>query len=138
MHIDGEASLSRVATGAIGSRGGDGKDSPFGRFSSNCCSDDEIVIGEGDSGLVAGAGAITGSCFQGSSTCSLTESNAADTQRSEKSNRFRTKMNFYRDRGILRLRSEPEKLSVFAASASIETSAARFSSRNKILKISSR
>ena len=92
VDIDGEASLSRVATGAIGSEGGDGNDSPFVGFSSNCCSDDdETVIDEEDSVLVAGTGAITGSCFQGSSTCSLTESNAADTQRSEKYKKFRKK-----------------------------------------------
>ena len=133
-----EASLSRVATGAIGSEGEDGKDSPFVRFSSNCCCDDEFVIDEGDSGLVAGIGGITGSCFQGSSTCSLTESNAADTQRSEKYNKFRTKENCYRDWEILRFRSEPEKLSVLAASVSILTSAARLSSRSKILKIANR
>ena len=41
-------------------------------------------------------------------------------------------------RRLLRLRSEPEKLSVFAASVSILTSGARLSSRSKILKISSR
>lgn len=84
--IDGETSLSRVATGAIGSESEDTKDSIFVRSSSDCFCDesDDDEIDEGDSVLVAEIGAITGSCFQGSSTCSLTESNAADTQRSEK------------------------------------------------------
>ena len=83
--IDGEASLSRVAAGAIGSESEDTEGSIFVKSSSDCfcdeSDDDEI---DGGSVLVAGIGAITGSCFQGSSTCSLTESNAADTQRSEK------------------------------------------------------
>ena len=88
MDIDGEALFSRVATGAIGSECEDSKDSTFVRSSSNCfcdeSDDDEIAIGEGDSGVVAGIGTITDLSFQGSSTCSLTESNAADTQRSAK------------------------------------------------------
>ena len=88
MDIDGGASLSGVATDAIGSEGDDTKVSIFVRSSSNCFCDEsddvDIAIGEEDSGLVTGIGAITGSCFQGSSTCSFTESNAADTQRSEK------------------------------------------------------
>ena len=137
VDIDGEASLSGVATGGIGSKTEDDKDSSFVRSLSNCCSgDDEVVTDVGDSSLMAGIGATTGFCFQGSSTCSLTESNAADTQRSKKYNKFRTKKNLYQDWKILRLRSEPEKLSVLAASVSILTSAARLSSRSKIFKIS--
>ena len=146
--IDGETSLLRVASGAIGSEGEDTKGSisvvsSSIRASSDCfcdeSNDDGIVISEGDSGLVAGIGAITGSCFQGSSTCSLTESNAADTQRSKKVyNNFRTKKNRFQDWESLRLRSEPEKLSVLAASVSTVTSSARLSSRSKILKISDR
>jgi hypothetical protein len=86
VDVDGEASLSGVATDIIGSEGDDTKDSISVGSSSSCfcdeSDDDETAIGEGDSGLVVEIGAITGSCFQGSSTCSLTESNAADTQRS--------------------------------------------------------
>ena len=52
-----------------------------------------------------------------------------------KYDKFRTKR-CMDTREILRLRSEPEKLSVLAANISIVTSAARVSSRSKILKIS--
>lgn len=163
VDVDDEASLSRVAAGAIGSKGEDGKDSSFVRCLSNCCCDDELVIDgedsrfmaainaseedvdEDESPSIAAAGVFSdsdegesfvmrGSNFQGSSTCSLTESNAADTQRSE-IKRIKDRKS-YRIQMVLRLRSEPEKLSVLAASTSTVTSAARLSSRSRILRIS--
>ena len=108
MVVDDEGLLSTAAAGAIGSESVGGKDSSFGRFLSNCCCSDEMIIDEGDSALIGAIGisdkdvngpsmaaavvlgdsdeglAIGGWVFQGSSTCSLTESNAADTQRSER------------------------------------------------------
>jgi hypothetical protein len=166
VDVDDEASLSRVAAGAIGSKSEDGKDSSFVKYLSNCCCDDELVIDGEDSRLMAGNGEINaseedvdkdespsiaaagvfsdsdgggefvmrGSDFQGSSTCSLTESKAADTQRSE-IKRIKDGKS-YRNQMVLRLRSEPEKLSVLAASTSTVTSAARLSSRSRILRIS--
>ena len=106
--MNDEGLLSTVAAGAIGSESVDGNDPSFGRFLSNCCCSDEMIIDEGDSALIGAIGisdedvngpstaaavvfgdsdeglVMSGCVLQGSSTCSLTESNAADTQRSER------------------------------------------------------
>ena len=97
MVFDNEASLSTDGPTSSGSE--DGASSSFGRVSSIfCCGDETIVGGDSpdvdreESSLVAAVGVVDDfeggfetrdSDFQGSSTCSLTESNAAETQRSK-------------------------------------------------------
>ena len=110
--VGDETLLSMASSGVVDSGSVDCKFSSFGRFSSNCrC--EETITERVDSPLMAGIGVMNvsdedddgeeslemaatgvfgdsdrglgarGSDFQGRSTCSLTESKAADTHRSE-------------------------------------------------------